>query len=167
MDAPTQTADYVLGKKLDDIPFSAYHLLLIVVLGTVGFVEGYDLAIGGSLIVLAKEPLHLTPDAIRFLVAGPTFMVVIGGFVASALSDRLSRKLIMQIGVIVSTLFTLLIPLASDASETICAPSSTGHRHTTALVIALPESAVDPAEGSPGNNEIALPAASGLSCAVR
>ena len=60
MTAPTLTANYVLGRKLDSIPFSAYHLLLIVVLGTVGFVEGYDLALGGSLIVLAKEPLHLS-----------------------------------------------------------------------------------------------------------
>jgi putative MFS transporter len=138
MDAPTQTADYVLGKKLDDIPFSAYHLLLIVVLGTVGFVEGYDLAIGGSLIVLAKEPLHLSPDAIRFLVAGPTFMVVIGGFVASALSDRLSRKLIMQIGVIVSTLFTLLIPLAWNAEQLIVLRLITGIGLGFAIPAAFP-----------------------------
>jgi hypothetical protein len=34
----------------------AYHVLLIVVLGTVGVVEGYDLALGGSLLVLAKKP---------------------------------------------------------------------------------------------------------------
>ena len=41
MTAPTLTANYALGRKLDSIPFSAYHLLLIVVLGTVGFVEGW------------------------------------------------------------------------------------------------------------------------------
>jgi hypothetical protein len=65
MTASTLTANYVLGRKLDSIPFSAYHLLLIVVLGTVGFVEGYDLALGGSLIVLAKEPLNLSGANIR------------------------------------------------------------------------------------------------------
>ncbi|MGD0105778.1 MAG: hypothetical protein ABSC06_17325, partial [Rhodopila sp.] len=100
------TAGTVLGRKLDSIPFSGYHFLLIIVLGTVGFVEGYDLALGGSLIVLAKEPLGLTPTDVRWLVAGPTVLVVIGGYTASALSDRLSRKTIMQIGVIISTLFT-------------------------------------------------------------
>src|ERR1700723_2104613 len=117
--APTPTASFVLGKKLDSIPFSAYHMFLIVVLGTVGFVEGYDLALGGSLIVLAKEPLGLSGDDIRWLVAGPTFLVVIGGFTGSLLSDRLSRKLVMQIGVVVSTLFTLLIPLAQSAEQLI------------------------------------------------
>ncbi|HEX4368757.1 MAG TPA: MFS transporter [Rhodopila sp.] len=124
--ATTQTADYELGRTLDSIPFSAYHLLIIVVLGTVGFVEGYDLALGGSLIVLAKGPLHLTQTDIRWLVAAPTFVVVIGGFTASALSDRLSRKVVMQIGVVVSTLFTLLIPLAQSAEQLILLRLLTG-----------------------------------------
>ena len=133
-----QTADYELGRKLDSIPFSAYHVLLIVVLGTVGFVEGYDLALGGSLIVLAKEPLHLSQDDIRWLVAGPTFLVVIGGFTASALSDRLSRKLIMQIGVVISTLFTLLIPLAQSAEQLIFIRLITGIGMGFAIPAAFP-----------------------------
>jgi putative MFS transporter len=126
MMASTETAGYELGRKLDSIPFSAYHLLLIVVLGTVGFVEGYDLALGGSLIVLAREPLHLTQTDIRWLVAAPTFLVVVGGFTASALSDRISRKAVMQIGVVVSTLFTLLIPLAQSAEQLIVLRLVTG-----------------------------------------
>ena len=138
MIAPTQTADYLLGKKLDSIPFSAYHVLLIVVLGTVGFVEGYDLALGGSLIVLAKEPLGLTGDDIRWLVAAPTFLVVIGGFTASALSDRLSRKLIMQIGVVVSTALTLMIPLARTAEQLIVIRLITGIGLGFAIPAAFP-----------------------------
>ncbi len=126
MPIPRNTAGNVLGRTLDDIPFSAYHLLLILALGTVGFIEGYDLALGGSLIVLAKEPLHLTQTDIRWLVAGPTFLVVIGGFTASALSDRLSRKVIMQIGVVISTLFTLLIPLAQNVEQLIILRLITG-----------------------------------------
>ena len=117
---------HVLGRKLDEIPFSAYHMMLIVVLGTVGFVEGYDLALGGSLIVLAKEPLGLTQADTRWLVAGPTLMVVLGGFTASTLSDRLSRKLIMQIGVVVSTSLTLLIPLAQTSEQLIAIRLITG-----------------------------------------
>ena len=110
-------ASYVLGRKLDSIPFSAYHVLVILVLGTVGFVEGYDLALGGSLLVLAKAPLQLTDSEVRWLAVGPTIMVVVGGFIASAISDRISRKAVMQIGVIISTGFTLLIPLAQSGTE--------------------------------------------------
>ena len=47
------------------IPFSGYHVLIIGVLALVGFIEGYDLVMTGSLLVLAKTPLHLTDTEIR------------------------------------------------------------------------------------------------------
>lgn len=120
------SASYLLGLKLDSIPFSAYHVTLIVTLGFVGFVEGYDLALGGSLLVLAKEPLHLTPADTAWLVVAPTLLVVAGGFTASFLSDRLPRKTIMQFGVIVTTGFTVLIPLAQSAEQLIILRLLTG-----------------------------------------
>src|SRR6202040_3567611 len=100
------TAGFVLGRKLDSIPFSAYHILIISVLALVGFIEGYDLVMTGSLLVLAKEPLHLTGPDIRWLAVGPTFMLCVGGFASSAISDHWSRKMIMLIGVIATTFFT-------------------------------------------------------------
>ena len=48
-------ASHILGRKLDSIPFSAHHMMVILVLGTVGFVEGYDVALSGSLLVLARS----------------------------------------------------------------------------------------------------------------
>ncbi len=100
----------VLGRKLDSIPFSTYHIWVILVLGLVGFTDGYDLALTGSLLVLAKEPLHITPDQIRWLTVAATMFVVVGGFISAAMSDHVSRKTIIQIGVIGMTFFTLLIP---------------------------------------------------------
>ncbi|HEV7995611.1 MAG TPA: MFS transporter [Stellaceae bacterium] len=123
---PGVSAIQLLGRKLDSIPFSPYHIGLILVLGLVGFVEGYDLALGGSLIVLAKGPLHLTGADIKWLVLGPTLLVALAGIGASLLSDRLSRKAVMQIGVIVSTFFTLLIPLAQSADQLIVLRLLTG-----------------------------------------
>ena len=54
-------ASHLLGRKLDSIPFSPYHVVLIVVLGFVGFIEGYDLALSGSLLVLAKAAAEPGP----------------------------------------------------------------------------------------------------------
>ena len=104
------TAGFALGEKLDSIPFSAYHMLIIAVLALVGFIEGYDLVMTGSLLVLAKAPLHLSDTDIRWLAVGPTFMLCLGGFLSSAVSDHWSRKTIMLIGVIATTFCTLLIP---------------------------------------------------------
>src|SRR6202021_3088681 len=101
----------VLGRERDGVPFSASHLLIIDVLPLVGFIEGYDLVMTGSLLVLAKAPLNLTDTDIRWLAVGPTFMLCIGGFASSAVSDHWSRKTIMLIGVVATTFFTLLVPL--------------------------------------------------------
>jgi hypothetical protein len=102
-------ASHVLGSKLDSIPSSPYHLLIILVLGLVGLVEGYDLAMTGSLLVLAKEPLHTTPGEIRVLAVASNVMICVGGFTASAISDHWSRRTIMLIGVATTNFFTLLM----------------------------------------------------------
>ena len=116
----------MLGRKLDSIPFSRYHMMLIAVLALVGFVDGYDLVMTGSLLVLAKQPLHLTPDQIRFLAVASTMMIVVGGFIASTISDHYSRKTIMLIGVAGITFFTLLITLVQTGEQLIIVRLLTG-----------------------------------------
>jgi MFS transporter, putative metabolite:H+ symporter len=113
------SAGHLLGRKLDSIAFSPYHLMVIGVLGLVGFIDGYDLVMTGSLLVLAKHPLHLTPGDVRFLAIASTLMICVGGFIASTISDHFSRKTIMLIGVGAITFFTLLIPLVQNAEQLI------------------------------------------------
>ena len=132
------SASHVLGRKLDSIPFSGYHVLIIAVLALVGFIEGYDLVLTGSLLVLAKEPLHLTGSDIRLLAVGPTFMLCVGGYAASAVSDHWSRKTIMLIGVIATTFFTLLIPLVETAEQLIIVRLLTGLGAGSAVSAAFP-----------------------------
>ena len=116
----------VLGRKLDSIPFSPYHVAVILVLGLVGFTDGYDLALTGSLLVLAKGPLHITPEQIRWLTVAATMFVVVGGFISAAMSDHVSRKTIIQIGVIGMTFFTLMIPFVQTAEQLIIVRLLTG-----------------------------------------
>jgi hypothetical protein len=54
-------AGFVLGRRLDSIPFSPYHAMVIAVLALVGFVEGYDLAIAGLLLVMASPYCRPSP----------------------------------------------------------------------------------------------------------
>jgi MFS family permease len=116
--SPT-AASHLLGGKLDSIPFSAYHVLILGVLALIGFVEGYDLSLTQSLLVLAKAPLHLTGSDVRWLAVGPTLMLCIGGFAFTAVADQWSRKVVIQIGVIATTFCTLLIPLVQNAEQLI------------------------------------------------
>jgi MFS family permease len=132
------TAGFVLGRKLDSIPFSGYHILIIAVLALVGFIEGYDLVMTGSLLVLAKEPLHLTGPDIRWLAVGPTLMLCVGGFASSAISDHCSRKTVMLIGVIATTAMTLLVPLVQNSEQLIIVRLLTGLGAGGAVSAAFP-----------------------------
>src|SRR5271167_3349641 len=123
---PATAAGHVLGRKLDSIPFSPYHMMLIAVLALVGFVDGYDLVMTGSLLVLAKQPLDLSPADIRFLAVASTMMICVGGFIASAISDHYSRKTIMLIGVAGLTLCTLLLTLVQTGEQLIIVRLLTG-----------------------------------------
>jgi len=136
--ARANSASAILGGKLDSIPFSGYHMLIIAVLGLVGFIEGYDLVMTGSLLVLAKGPLQLTGPDIKWLAVGPTFMLCLGGFLSSAVSDHWSRKTIMLIGVIATTFCTLLIPLVQTSEQLIIVRLLTGIGAGGAVSAAFP-----------------------------
>src|ERR1700746_3564926 len=138
IDRPATPSSFVLGRKLDSIPFSGYHILIIAVLALVGLIEGYDLVMTGSLLVLAKAPLRLSDTDIRWLAVGPTFMLCIGGFFSSAVSDHWSRKTIMLIGVIATTFCTLLVPLVQTADQLIIVRLLTGLGAGGAVSAAFP-----------------------------
>jgi MFS family permease len=92
----------------------------------------------GSLLVLAKAPLHLTEADIRWLAVGPTFMLCLGGYASSAVSDHWSRKTVMLIGVVATTFFTLLIPLVQSAEQLIIVRLLTGFGAGGAVSAAFP-----------------------------
>jgi MFS transporter, putative metabolite:H+ symporter len=121
-----EPASHVLGSKLDSIPFSGFHLVIILVLGLVALVDGYDLAMTGALLVLAKAPLHISPEQIRLLAVAASVTICVGGFTASAISDHWSRRTIMLIGVAAINFFTLLIPLVQTAEQLIIVRLLTG-----------------------------------------
>ncbi len=119
-------ASHVLGSKLDSIPFSPFHLGMIFVLGFVALVDGYDGSMTGTLLVLAKKPLHITPGEIRLLAVASSLAACVGGFTAAAISDHWSRRTVMLLGVAAINLFTLLIPLAQSGEHLIAIRLLTG-----------------------------------------
>ena len=68
----------------------------------------------------------MTAGEVRFLAVASTLMIVVGGFIASAISDHFSRKTIMLIGVAAITFCTLLITLVQSAEQLIALRLVTG-----------------------------------------
>src|SRR5215469_13078200 len=120
------SASYVLGRKLDSIPFGGFHLGVIFVLGFVALVDGYDGSMTGTLLVLAKKPLHIAPGEIRLLAVASSLAACVGGFVAAGISDHWSRRTVMLLGVAAINFFTLMIPLAQNGEQLIVIRMLTG-----------------------------------------
>lgn len=116
---PKSTAEGDVGKILDGILFSRYHVIIILILGLVGYLEAYATAMTGSLIVLAKSPLDLTNYETRWLILGPTATLCASMLISSSISDLVSRKTILQIGVIISTFFTITLLFVTSAKALI------------------------------------------------
>ena len=131
-------ASHELGRKLDSIPFSGYQVLIIAVLALVGFIEGYDLSMTNQLLVLAKAPLHLTEADQKWLASGPALMLCVSGFAFSAIADHVSRKTVMLIGVVATTLLTLLIPFVQTAEQLIIVRLLTGLGAGGVVTVAFP-----------------------------
>lgn len=108
-------AERTVGLFLDSLPFSRYHAGIVVVLGLVGMLEAYDTALTGSLAVSVGKAFSLAPYKELFVIA-PTVGLIISLFVTSIfISDRVSRKRIVFIGITWSSLFTLLTAFAPNA----------------------------------------------------
>lgn len=108
-------AERTVGLFLDSLPFSRYHVGIVVVLGLVGMLEAYDTALTGSLAVSVGKEFNLAPYKELFIIA-PTVGLIISLFVTSVfISDRVSRKRIVFIGITWSSLFTLLTAFAPNA----------------------------------------------------
>lgn len=130
--------EFRLGRALDGIPFGWPHIWIILVLSLAGYTEAYDAALTGSLIVLAKHPLGLTESDITWLVVGPTAVLCAAMLVGSFVSDRYSRKCILQLGLVISTVFTLALPLAHTAQQLIALRMLGGIGFGIALPAAYP-----------------------------
>ncbi|HET9719444.1 MAG TPA: MFS transporter, partial [Solirubrobacteraceae bacterium] len=128
-----------IATGLENLPYSGYHVRIILALAVTGFIEAYATAATGPLAALAHKPLHLTASSLGYLVIAPTLGLVLsmtlGGTV---LCDRFSRRSILLFGVVWSTLFTGLSPLAGSATQLIVLRFVSGIGYGLALPAAYP-----------------------------
>ncbi len=137
--APLSPVTQTVAGVLDHLRFSRFHIKIIVALSLVGFIEAYATAVTGALVVSARGPLHMSGTETKWLVIAPTITLVISMFVGSVyLSDRFSRRRILLVGVVWSTLFTLLTPLAPTATVLIVFRLLSGFGYGLALPAAYP-----------------------------
>jgi MFS family permease len=96
MEAAIQTD---IPARLDRLPWSRFHLLLIVALGVTWVLDGLEVTLVGSIgpILQNKRALGLTPQDIGAVASAYVAGAVIGALVFGWLTDRFGRRLIFNI----------------------------------------------------------------------
>ncbi|MDQ7093558.1 MFS transporter [Desulfosporosinus sp. PR] len=127
-----------IGSRLDSVPFGKFHLSITIILALVGFLEAYESAVTGGLVVSAGPALHLTQLQLRWLVIAPTISIVISVFVGSLISDRISRKTILLVGVTWTCFFVLVTSFVNSGMALIVVRVISGFGFGLALPAAYP-----------------------------
>ena len=109
---PTFTTD--IPARLDRLPWSRFHWLVIVALGIAWILDGLEVTIVGSLSgALSDSPtLHLSPQQVGAAASAYLVGAVAGALFFGWLTDRLGRKKLFSITVLVYLLATIACGLS-------------------------------------------------------
>jgi MFS family permease len=94
--------------RLDALPFSRFHLLVIVALGVTWILDGLEVTLAGSLSGALMQRSGLGLSNTQIGLAGSAYLcgAVVGAFVFGWLTDRLGRKRLFSITLTVYLLAT-------------------------------------------------------------
>lgn len=111
MDAPQPTLTNV-PARLDRLPWSAFHRLVVVALGITWILDGLEVTLAGSVAAaLQTSPrLQLTPEQVGLTGSAYLAGAVLGSLFFGHLTDRLGRKKLFNV-----TLGVYLVATAATA----------------------------------------------------
>ncbi len=97
-----------IPARLDALPFGRFHLLVIVALGITWILDGLEVTLAGSLSGELKQSAGLSLSNAEVGLAGSCYLAgaVLGAFLFGWLTDRLGRKKLFTVTLVVYLLAT-------------------------------------------------------------
>src|SRR4051794_34574307 len=103
-----------IPRRLDRLPWSRWHWLVVLALGITGILDGFEVTIVGSIAaaLTKKDTLHLTTQ--QSSSAGTYYLLgaVAGALFFGYLTDRIGRKKLFMVTLGVYLVFTVATALA-------------------------------------------------------
>src|SRR5512133_137674 len=102
--------------RLDRLPWSGWHLRLVVALGITWILDGLEVTLVGAVsgVLSERATLHLSESQIGLAASAYLLGAVVGALVFGRLTDALGRKRLFLVTLAVYTGATLLTATAWD-----------------------------------------------------
>ena len=99
MSATTAAIETDIPARMDRLPWSRFHLLIVIALGITWVLDGLEVTIVGSIgpALQDKRTLGLTPQDIGTLASAYVAGAVVGALFFGWLTDRFGRRLVFNI----------------------------------------------------------------------
>ena len=143
-EATTEPIETDVPKRLDRLPWSRWHWLVVFALGFVWILDGLEVTIVGSIgPTLQKASLHLSSFQVGLIGAFYVGGAVVGALVFGHLTDRWGRKKLFMVtlgfylvatvadGVLVERLVVLRLPLPRRAQASAASTRRSTARSTS------------------------------------
>ncbi|MDR7079782.1 AAHS family benzoate transporter-like MFS transporter [Neobacillus niacini] len=104
-------------SMIDESKFNRFHGLVLFWCAFVIVFDGFDLVVYGSVAPVLMEDWGLTPVQTGTLASYALFGIMLGALFFGPLADKIGRKNVIMICVVIFSLFTVLNGFASNPTE--------------------------------------------------
>lgn len=103
-----------VNRLADQARFNGFHRLVLIWCALVIIFDGYDLAVVGIALPSIMQEMGVDATQAGFMVSSALFGMMFGNIVFGAVADRIGRRLVIVICILMFSLFTAAAGLVSD-----------------------------------------------------
>jgi len=118
--ASRQGQTYSVAARLDRLPITRTHVVVMVVIGLGLFFDAYENFLAATISTVLKGELSLSTNQLSLLLGSAFVGQFLGAIVMGRIADRVGRKPAFMVNLAIYSFFSLLGAFSPDATFLVC-----------------------------------------------